>query len=233
MTPGQQFGRYVIRAKLGAGGMAEVYLADDQQLGRRVALKLLPPATETDPLARRRLVREARAAATLDHPHICAVYEVDEADGRRYIAMQYVDGEALDARLRRSPLELPGDPGDGRSDRRTRWSRRTRTASFIATSSPPTSWSRRAAMPRSWTSASPSTHRGRSGTVASATVSAAEPPAARSSARSPTCRQSRRAAKRSTPRSDLFSVGMRALRDGQRSAAVPGRTALPRSPPPS
>ncbi len=87
--------------------MAEVFLADDQQLGRRVALKLLPPATETDPLARRRLVREARAAATLDHPHICAVYEVDEADGRQYIAMQYVEGEALDARLRRSPLELP------------------------------------------------------------------------------------------------------------------------------
>ena len=107
MTPGQQFGRYVIRARLGAGGMGEVFLADDTQLGRRVALKLLPPETEADPLARRRLLREAQAAATLDHPHICSVYEVGEADGRQYIAMQYVEGETLDARMSRTPLDLP------------------------------------------------------------------------------------------------------------------------------
>jgi serine/threonine protein kinase/formylglycine-generating enzyme required for sulfatase activity len=106
ITSGQQFGRYVIREKLGAGGMGEVYLADDTQLGRRIALKFLPPATETDPLAQRRLLREARAAATLDHPHICSVYEVGEADGRQYIALQYVEGEPLDVRLRRSPLDL-------------------------------------------------------------------------------------------------------------------------------
>ena len=106
ISSGLQFGRYVIRAKLGAGGMAEVFLADDLQLGRRVALKLLPPETEADPHARRRLLQEARAAATLDHPHICSVYEVGEADGRQYIAMQYVEGEALDARLRRSPVDL-------------------------------------------------------------------------------------------------------------------------------
>ena len=56
-------------------------------------------------MAQRRLLREARAAATLDHPHICSIYEVGEADGRQYIAMQYVDGEALDVRLRRSPLD--------------------------------------------------------------------------------------------------------------------------------
>ena len=107
ITAGLEFGRYVIRGKLGAGGMAEVFLADDTQLGRRVALKFLPPETEADPLAQRRLLREARAAATLDHPHICAVYEVGETDGRSFIAMQYVEGETLDARLRRSPLELP------------------------------------------------------------------------------------------------------------------------------
>jgi formylglycine-generating enzyme required for sulfatase activity/tRNA A-37 threonylcarbamoyl transferase component Bud32 len=106
IEPGLQIGRYIIRSKLGAGGMAEVYLADDTQLGRRVALKFLPPETETDERARRRLLREARAAATLDHPHICAVFEVGEADGRTYIAMQYVDGEPLDVRLRRSPLDL-------------------------------------------------------------------------------------------------------------------------------
>ena len=106
VTPGLQLGRYIVRAKLGSGGMADVFLADDLQLGRRVALKFLPVETEADPLARRRLLREARAAATLDHPHICSVYEVGEADGRQYIAMQYVEGETLDARLRRSPLDL-------------------------------------------------------------------------------------------------------------------------------
>ena len=106
ITSGLHVGRYVIRAKLGAGGMAEVFLADDTQLGRRVALKFIQPETESDPLAQRRLIREARAAAILDHPNICAVYEVGEADGRQYIAMQYVDGESLDVRLRRSPLDL-------------------------------------------------------------------------------------------------------------------------------
>ena len=106
ITSGLHVGRYVIRAKLGAGGMAEVFLADDTQLGRRVALKFIQPDTESDPLAQRRLIREARAAAVLDHPNICAVYEVGEADGRQYIAMQYVDGESLDVRLRRSPLDL-------------------------------------------------------------------------------------------------------------------------------
>ena len=106
ITPGLDVGRYVIRTRLGAGGMAEVYLADDTQLGRKVALKFIHADTEGDPLAQRRLVREARAAAILDHPNICAVYEVGEAAGRRFIAMQYVDGESLDARLRRSPLEL-------------------------------------------------------------------------------------------------------------------------------
>jgi eukaryotic-like serine/threonine-protein kinase len=89
---GQQFGRYSIGAKLGAGGMAEVYLAEDSQLGRRVALKFLSSDTVTDPVAQRRLLREARAVATLDHPHICSVYEVGEIDGRAFIAMQYVEG---------------------------------------------------------------------------------------------------------------------------------------------
>ena len=86
--------------------MGEVYLADDEQLGRRVALKFLPQETGSDVVAQRRLLREARSAAALDHPHICSVYEVGETDGRPYIAMQYVDGEALDARLRRGPLDL-------------------------------------------------------------------------------------------------------------------------------
>src|SRR5436190_20974127 len=81
--------------------MGEVYLADDTQLGRRVALKFLASGAAADPVAARRLVREARGAATLDHPHIGAVYEVGEADGRPFIAMQYVEGQPLDERVRR------------------------------------------------------------------------------------------------------------------------------------
>ena len=87
IATGTKLGRYEIRSKLGEGGMGEVYLAQDTQLDRRVAIKLLPPETISDEHARKRLVREARAAATLDHPHICSVYEVGEADGRSFIVM--------------------------------------------------------------------------------------------------------------------------------------------------
>jgi serine/threonine protein kinase len=89
---GTKLGRYEIRAKIGEGGMGEVYLAEDTQLGRRVAIKLLLAATVSDEHAQKRLVREARAAATLDHPNICSIYEVGEADGRSFIAMQYIEG---------------------------------------------------------------------------------------------------------------------------------------------
>src|SRR5438128_8338467 len=106
LTAGTKLGRYEIRTPLGAGGMGEVYLAEDTQLGRRVAIKFLPPDSISDEHARKRLVREARAAATLDHPHICSIYEVGEADGRSFIAMQYVEGETLDTRMKRKPLEL-------------------------------------------------------------------------------------------------------------------------------
>jgi len=95
VNEGMRLGRYEIRSRLGAGGMGEVYLADDTQLGRLVALKLLPGETADDPHARSRLIREARAAATLDHPYICSVYEVGEAEGLLFIAMQYVEGETL------------------------------------------------------------------------------------------------------------------------------------------
>ena len=106
LDPGTRLGRYEIRGKLGAGGMAEVYLAEDTELGRRVALKLLPPDSTTDAHAQKRLLREARASATLDHPHICAVYDVGEAGGHRFIAMQFIEGETLAARLKRQRLDL-------------------------------------------------------------------------------------------------------------------------------
>ena len=106
LPPGTRIGPYEILSALGAGGMGEVYLAEDTRLHRRVALKLLQAGTE-DESSRKRLLREARAAATLDHPNICAVFDVGDADGRGYIAMQYVEGETLASRLEREPLALP------------------------------------------------------------------------------------------------------------------------------
>ena len=106
LAAGIKLGRYEIHSKIGAGGMGEVYLAEDTQLGRRVAIKFLSPELVADERANKRLVKEARAAATLDHPNICSIYEVGEADGRSFIAMQYVEGETLDLRLKRKPLAL-------------------------------------------------------------------------------------------------------------------------------
>jgi serine/threonine protein kinase len=97
---------YRIVSKLGAGGMGEVYLAEDTKLNRKVAIKFLPTNSVASEQANRRLLREARAAAPLDHPNICAVYEVGEEDGRSFIVMQYVEGETLDVRMKLKPLDL-------------------------------------------------------------------------------------------------------------------------------
>jgi serine/threonine protein kinase len=102
----QDIAHYRIASLLGAGGMGQVYLAQDLKLGRRVALKLLPPETSSNENARKRLIREARAAATLDHPNICSVYEVGEDNGCSFIAMQYLEGETLDRLLKNGPLPL-------------------------------------------------------------------------------------------------------------------------------
>jgi serine/threonine protein kinase len=82
--------------------MGEVFLADDTQLGRKVAIKFLTEALENDATARERLHREARSAAALDHPYICNIYELAEIDGRTGIVMEHVSGETLQAVLRRS-----------------------------------------------------------------------------------------------------------------------------------
>jgi serine/threonine protein kinase/tetratricopeptide (TPR) repeat protein len=98
-------GHYHIIQKLGEGGMGEVFLAEDTTLGRRVALKLPAAPLAGDAVARARLQREARAAATLNHPHVCVVHEVGEGpDGRPFIAMEYVEGETLAARITRGRL---------------------------------------------------------------------------------------------------------------------------------
>lgn len=100
-------GRYRILEKLGEGGMGEVFLAEDTSLGRRVALKRPPAYLSGDPRARQRLQREARAAAALNHPHVCVVHEVgDGPDGHPFIAMEFIEGETLAVRIGRGPLPV-------------------------------------------------------------------------------------------------------------------------------
>lgn len=103
---GRRLGNYEILARLGAGGMGEVYLAEDTRLRRKVAVKVLPAAYVSDEHAKKRLLREARAAAALDHPNICAVYEIGEAHGLTFVAMHYVEGDTLAARLTGTLLDL-------------------------------------------------------------------------------------------------------------------------------
>src|SRR5437870_6078250 len=100
----QQLSHYRIIEKLGSGGMGEVFLAQDTKLERKVAIKMLPAKSIDDAQAKKRLFREARAAATLDHPNICSIYEVNEDGDCLFIAMQYVEGETLGTRLVESPL---------------------------------------------------------------------------------------------------------------------------------
>ena len=103
---GTQVSRYQVLSRIGEGGMGEVYLAEDPSLGRKVALKFLSPRQATDESARRRLLHEAYAAARLDHPFVCKVYEVGDAGDRPFIAMEYVEGETLRDRLLGGPIPI-------------------------------------------------------------------------------------------------------------------------------
>jgi len=94
-SPGQFLNHYKIIRPLGTGGMGEVYLAADTKLNRQVALKVLHPDLFSDNQANRRLLREAQAAAMLDHPNICAIHDISETDHGSFIVMQYVEGETL------------------------------------------------------------------------------------------------------------------------------------------
>lgn len=102
---GETFGKYKILEEIGRGGMGIVYKAKDTRLDRFVALKFLPPELTQDEEARKRFIREAKSAASLDHPNICSVFEVYEVEGRTFIAMPHIEGQSLKDRLRSGPME--------------------------------------------------------------------------------------------------------------------------------
>ena len=107
LAPGGRLGRYEILASIGAGGMGEVYRAHDPQLGRDVALKVLPLSTANDPDALERFTREARAVAALNHPHIVTIFSTEEADGVRFMTMELIEGRTLDAVIPEKGVSLP------------------------------------------------------------------------------------------------------------------------------
>jgi tRNA A-37 threonylcarbamoyl transferase component Bud32/tetratricopeptide (TPR) repeat protein len=107
LTPGDTISHYEIIDRIGAGGMGEVFKARDTRLQRIAALKILPPQVQTDRESRERFFQEARAAASLNHPNICTIYDADEADGQAFIAMEYIDGETLRDFLSSTPIDAP------------------------------------------------------------------------------------------------------------------------------
>src|SRR5256885_10135350 len=99
LAAGTHLGRYEIRSKIGAGGMGEFYLALDTELGRTVAIKILPEALAADHQRLQRFIQEAKSASALNHPHILTIYEIGTAGTTRFIATEFIDGDTLRRRI--------------------------------------------------------------------------------------------------------------------------------------
>src|ERR1051325_1996949 len=107
LPPNARLGRYQIQSSLGAGGMGEVYLAQDTKLGRRIALKILPPEVASDQRRMQRFVQEAQAASALNPPNIITIHEIEESDSTYFIATEFIEGETLRRRMARARLTIP------------------------------------------------------------------------------------------------------------------------------
>src|SRR5438477_8034521 len=106
MMIGETISHYRILSKVGAGGMGEVYLAQDTKLDRKVALKILPAAVAAHPDRMKRFVQEAKTASALNHPNIITIHEIDETESGHFIATEFIDGSTLRERMRSAPLKL-------------------------------------------------------------------------------------------------------------------------------
>src|SRR5690349_18372736 len=106
LTSGTKLGPYEIQAPLGSGGMGEVYRALDPRLDRTVAVKVLASHLSSSPELRQRMEREARAISSLNHPHICQLYDIGSQDGTDYLVMEFLEGESLAERMRKGPMPL-------------------------------------------------------------------------------------------------------------------------------
>src|SRR5579871_4474605 len=104
LAPSTRLGPYEIISAIGAGGMGEVYRARDTRLERVVAIKILPSHLSSNPQARERFDREAKAISSLSHPNICQLYDVGHQDGIDFIVMEYLEGETLAERIKRGPI---------------------------------------------------------------------------------------------------------------------------------
>ena len=133
LAPGTRLGSYEILAPLGAGGMGEVYRARDANLGRDVAVKVLPAGLADNPEAFSRLEREARAVAQLSHPNILAIYDFGRQGGTAYVVMELLEGETLRARLEPGRASLPQGRRLSPSRSPRGWPRPTRRGSSTAT----------------------------------------------------------------------------------------------------